>query len=286
MARTRVRANYVFGVTDAALTNSGTTMSAPALARLPAIGSTQVAALTLYDPSTSAFEIVYVSAHTASATTATIERGKEGCTAQAWPSGVSWLHGPTAMEARESETFSLVYENTGDTIAGFSTVNGTWSTDGTVISQTATSINAAWLVYTAGVLPVGMSIFEADVRVNAGTDSAGIVIGANTNINGGGALGRLTIGTPNKVVIEQATVSGRSSANFAWTTGTWYKLRLATAGGLASLFVDGVLMTTAGNNTVNINDAGGIALLTQNNTASFRNLKFWRSRLPGEAALI
>lgn len=94
----RIRADYVFGTTDAALTSSDATLSSPALTRLPAVASPDVAAITLHDSAAGTYEIVHVTAHTASATMATILRGQEGSTAQAWGSGSAWLHGVTSGE--------------------------------------------------------------------------------------------------------------------------------------------------------------------------------------------
>lgn len=95
---TRVRANYVFGETDALLGSGDTSLSSPALARLPVVTSPDVAAVTLHDPETGDFEIVHVTDHADSATTATILRAQEDTTAAEWPSGTAWLHGPTVAD--------------------------------------------------------------------------------------------------------------------------------------------------------------------------------------------
>jgi hypothetical protein len=94
----RLRADYVFGTTDVALTVGGTSLSSPNLTRLPAVATGDVAALTLHNATTAVYEVVWVTAHTAGATTATILRGQESSTAAAWPSGTTWLHGPTRYD--------------------------------------------------------------------------------------------------------------------------------------------------------------------------------------------
>lgn len=93
-----MRADYVFGAIDAALTTGTTTLSSPTLARLPVVASPDVAAITLYDSTALVYEVVWVTAHAAGATTATITRAQESSTARAWASGVTWTHAPTAYD--------------------------------------------------------------------------------------------------------------------------------------------------------------------------------------------
>jgi hypothetical protein len=88
----RVRANLVSGTLSGALTNVATSMSAAGLANLPVIDATNYAAITIEN------EIVWVTAHTGGATTATILRAQEGTSAAAHNSGVAWQHGPTAFD--------------------------------------------------------------------------------------------------------------------------------------------------------------------------------------------
>lgn len=94
----RIRADFVFGTTDTALTATSTTVSSPALSRLPAVASPDSAAFILYDNAAGAYEIATITAHAAGATTATVTRGQEGSTAQSWSSGATWQHGPTVVD--------------------------------------------------------------------------------------------------------------------------------------------------------------------------------------------
>lgn len=88
----RVRGNLVAGTLTAALTNVATSMSSAGLANLPVVDATSHAAVVIEN------EIVYVTAHTAGATTATISRGQDGTTAAAHNSGVAWVHGPVVSD--------------------------------------------------------------------------------------------------------------------------------------------------------------------------------------------
>ena len=98
----RLRGNNVFGTTtDNPLTNVATTMNSAGLANLPAVVAPDVAMITL-DPNrvNGAPEIVQVTAHTASATSATIVRAQEGTAARQHNSGTFWVHAATAVDHR------------------------------------------------------------------------------------------------------------------------------------------------------------------------------------------
>jgi hypothetical protein len=137
----RVRQNFLSGVVDDNPLGSGaTTLTSSALASLVAVGSTQHLAITL-DPGATAGapEIVYVTAHTASATTATILRGREGTTARAHNQNVPWSHGPTIVDfalagtmlpAWIAPTFTNSWVNDGT--AGYPTAGYYLGPDGTV----------------------------------------------------------------------------------------------------------------------------------------------------------
>lgn len=90
----RRRSDFVAGGLSAGMLTSDTAMNSAGLADLPAIGATEHAALTLWRTDVlgrvTQKEVVYVTAHTASATTATVTRGREGTTAQAWSTGDRW----------------------------------------------------------------------------------------------------------------------------------------------------------------------------------------------------
>lgn len=99
---TRVRADFVAGALDATLAIGATSMSSPALADLPAISATQHALISLFTTDgngrVTKKERIKVTAHTASATTATIVKAQEGTTDQAWASGDKWEHAPGAND--------------------------------------------------------------------------------------------------------------------------------------------------------------------------------------------
>ncbi len=102
MATSRVFQDLISGVTDADPGAAGLTLSGPFLADLAVVASPEFIALTL-DPEEvfGNAEVVHVTVHTASATTATIERGKEGTTGIAHAVGTKGIASPTAAGVSE-----------------------------------------------------------------------------------------------------------------------------------------------------------------------------------------
>lgn len=94
----RLPTDFAFGTLSIAAALGDTTLQSAAFAGLPggSYSTTAVLPITLLNASTGAREEVWVTAHTASATSVTVVRGKEGSTAQAWPSGTTWICSPTA----------------------------------------------------------------------------------------------------------------------------------------------------------------------------------------------
>lgn len=102
---TRVRTNNVFGTTtDNPLTAGATTMNSAGLANLAAVSSAE--AIIVLDPNrvSGAPEIVVVTAHTGSATSATIQRGQFGTSAREHAQGTEWVHGPITTNATSYAT--------------------------------------------------------------------------------------------------------------------------------------------------------------------------------------
>ncbi len=107
-------------VEDNPLTSGATTLTSAGLAALVAIGATQFAWVIL-DPEGmgGAPEHVKITAHTASATSATLLRGQNGTTARQHESGIRWVHGPIAADF------------TGDTSWSALTLTNSWVDYGT-----------------------------------------------------------------------------------------------------------------------------------------------------------
>jgi hypothetical protein len=97
MALWRMPADYLFGTLSQAAAVGDTSISSASFANLSTSYTTSaVLPVVLHNPSTGVREVVWVTAHTAAATSVTVVRGKEGTSAQAWPSGTQWIVAPTA----------------------------------------------------------------------------------------------------------------------------------------------------------------------------------------------
>lgn len=121
----RVRTDNVFGTTtDNPLTNVATTLNSAGLTNLAAVSSAH--AVIILDPlrASGAPEVVIVTAHTASASSATVTRGAYGTSARQHASGTLWVHAPTREDfiqiltaaTRPSDPFEgqLIYETDTD----------------------------------------------------------------------------------------------------------------------------------------------------------------------------
>lgn len=94
----RLRFNNQFGtITDNPLTLGSTAFNSAALAALPAVVAPDYVVVVL-EPDTANEEVVWITAHTASATVATIWRGREKTAAVAHNVTSLWRHGPTVRD--------------------------------------------------------------------------------------------------------------------------------------------------------------------------------------------
>lgn len=92
----RATVNYAFGQLGAPASASDTVLTSPDFAQLP--GGLLVGfyvPITLGDPATGNYEIVWATGHDEGSTTITVVRGKEGTTAKPWPAVSAWCVAPT-----------------------------------------------------------------------------------------------------------------------------------------------------------------------------------------------
>ena len=114
----RVKTAFVSGtITNNPLAIGGTTLNSAELSSLAAIAAPDIAVIIL-DPAGTAGapEIVWVTEHTALATSATITRACEGTTARQHASGIPWVHGPTIKDVEEEYIYSIERELEGDAL--------------------------------------------------------------------------------------------------------------------------------------------------------------------------
>lgn len=96
----RLRSNFEVGtVTNNPLTSAGATLNSAELASVPLVSSPDIMAITI-DPDGAGGqpEIVHITDHVASATSATITRGQEGTIAREHAAGTNWVNALTAED--------------------------------------------------------------------------------------------------------------------------------------------------------------------------------------------
>lgn len=231
----RVRANFVAGALSASLTSTGTSMSSAALADLPAIGATEHAAISLFtadgDGRITAKEVVYVTAHTASATTATIARGKEGTTGVAWASGDKWEHAPTALDY---PTLLHVRDEKATSTAGGTFTSGAWQTRDlntiktnelgvTLVTNVITGLPAGTYEATASAPAYGVG--QHQLRLYDVTGAAALVSGssefstANTTTNRSLLQGRFSLAATSDLRLEHRCAQTITTQGYGVATG-------------------------------------------------------------------
>ena len=166
----RLRFDAVKGALDAALDTGTTTISSPGLARLGTVASPNVALICLYgvDPNgnITSSENVYVTAHTAGSTFATITRAGDGTTAGQWVVGSQWTHGFGVADVTDilaqGGAVSSVNSKTGAVVLTYTDV-------GADVSGAASTVQAASLQKASNLSDVAST---ATARTNLGLGTA------------------------------------------------------------------------------------------------------------------
>lgn len=100
----RLRFENVAGTLTSDLEAGSGTFSHPNLARMGAVAAPDIAAITIIKADGTEHEVVHVTAHALGATTASIQRAKEGTSNVAFNAGDIWTHGPTGEDFAELGT--------------------------------------------------------------------------------------------------------------------------------------------------------------------------------------
>ena len=234
----RSRTAFLSGtITDNPLTAAATTINSAALANLPAIASPDIAVLVL-DPAGSAGapEVVYVTAHTASATSATISRAQEGTSAREHAQSIPWVHGPTTYDLKG---WRLEGENTAE--------------------QTTTSTSAVDLVTISGLLiPASQYIkISGNFRKTTGA-VADVSLGIKLN---------------STVVVEAVITAGliRSALGLNQAGSGAFEINIMPR---STDYLKGIFSSYTFNGTANNNEShiGPISLVTDMPTAAITSL--------------
>lgn len=211
----RKRADGVGGALSAALGVGGVTMTSDGLADLPAVDSTAHAAVTLYaeDPvgRVTAREVVYVTAHTAGATSATVARAREGTAEIAWSSGATWVHGPTK---RDTAAGRLVAQSkNGNTVLASSTAWANFDTalDLAMTAEAGDVVEVHVSLRADNTTAVDVFLDVVTVVAGAPVTSFGLLAAAPTSTTGDGI--------PSLILTSGAKTNGSASVPLTLTAG-------------------------------------------------------------------
>lgn len=211
----RKRADGVGGALSSALGVGAVAMASAALADLPAVDSTAHAAITLYaadpDGRVTAREVVYVTAHTAGDTNATVLRAQEGTSELAWSSGATWVHGPTKRDTAAGRLVAT--SKNGNTVLASSTSWSNFDTgiDLTLAAQAGDVIEANVSLRADNTTAV--DVFLDVVTVVSGTPvtSFGLQAAAPTSTTGDGI--------PSLILTAGAKTNGSASVPLTLAVG-------------------------------------------------------------------
>lgn len=219
----RIRSNNCFGtVTDNPLTNVATTLNSAGLANLAAVSGGDEAIITL-DPNrvNGAPEIVRVTAHTGSATSATIDRGEFGTSAREHPQGTEWVHGPVAATSSDLDgDFGGFWEAYTPTNTAITVGNGTLTARFARVGKT---VYVRWhlLLGSGSAVASGAAIGLPVAAHATGEQSlaAHYLDSGTRNWVGVAAINRASATTADLLHTESGGSGGLDATNpFTWTT--------------------------------------------------------------------
>ena len=103
----RAPLNYLAGTLSSAAAISDTALVSDSFATLPTdYTTTKYLPVVLHDPSTGVYEVVWVTAHASTSTTATVVRAREATTARAWPTASNLICAPTIRDTVSTTTLA------------------------------------------------------------------------------------------------------------------------------------------------------------------------------------
>lgn len=203
----RVRNDNVQGTLSSTMSAAGTTINSAGLANLEAISSTEHAAI-IIDPGRTAGapEIVYVTAHTGAATSATVVRAREGTSARTHSSTERWVHAPTAIDWRGIQPVELI-TSTASTMLPYG------------VSIITSATNADRVFKLASPAYVGATKTVIVNTVAGATDTAAFRHSSTANTWFGSTQGTLTATTGGNV-LAAASFVGASTSQWAIVSKT------------------------------------------------------------------
>ena len=188
----------------------------------------------------------------------------------------------------KADSWLLMANETGASVANFTADSGSWSSDGTTINITTAGTGRLRLTDPAANASL---ILECEMQVqSSGIASGNHIVGLLYGWDGAGTgdpavelFGTGTTLASGVLRIEQDSTAAIGQISYALSVDTWYTMRLVVDGSNVDIYVNGVFKysSRAQSNVVS-KYVGIIATGNASATYSFRNFKVWRYLLPEE----
>lgn len=174
--------------------------------------------------------------------------------------------------------WDLVIDEDGTSFSNFTAASGSWSSDGTVIKQTDTSATRRKARHNTKII-TALCVVECEVqlRTSGGTNQGGIIVGFDGSNAGGAAA---FVAEADTVHVESESSVNKYTYSTTINVNTWYKIRVLHTGGVVTVYLDDVLIFSAGNLPNTSNAADYIGLMTYGAEVWFRNYRAWNPAMP------
>lgn len=180
---------------------------------------------------------------------------------------------PTSTGSGGGLTWTQYGDYDGSSFAAFTSGDGTWASDGTVISQTDTGASDFFAYPTTdpGVALVG-TVVEFEFRFPVDGSFVGVVPLMHTSLPGDRPLVRLN---RSGGTVEFLTGGSVSVSTTTPAVGSWATLRVAYLNGVISCWLDGSHVGSVVAGGMGLQRASRFALFVRSASVQFRNIKAW-----------
>lgn len=185
-------------------------------------------------------------------------------------------------------TWAQVVDESGSTFTNWTSIAGTWSSNGTIISDTNTGAAHHGAYYNSPITMPNLCVAQADIRLpssgqNAGDIWAGIALMSTSLSNAHGPRVLLSRQSGSFDYIDTYDGTTNRVAQLAGnglSLDTWYTLRIVVIGVVVSVWLDGTYKYSAtaldaSDATALRNRVDRLVLVNYQAKVDYRNVKVW-----------
>lgn len=188
------------------------------------------------------------------------------------------------MGYERDKVWELVVNESGASIANWTSVAGTWSADaGGFLKQTGTGSSYSGLRYTAKT--PGVVAMQAEIRIPSAGQPAGdhralLAVGWDATLSTFHApLGGIQTGATDRVWMQRGDQS-TVGETYTIADDTWYTVLVLRNGVELSIFVDGVGAMSRFLAVADLEASEYVGLVSFQGIVHYRNIKAWRLSAP------